>query len=115
MNKKIIGSFGEEIAAEYLKGVGYKILKRNYSVKGAEIDIIARDGKTVVFVEVKARENLNFGYPAEAVTKSKRHKIVMAAECYIVQNRIADREFRFDVVEVLGGEVNHIKDAFYAN
>lgn len=115
MNKKIIGSFGEEIAAEYLKGVGYKILKRNYYVKGAEIDIIARDGKTVVFVEVKARENLNFGYPAEAVTKSKRHKIAMAAECYIVQNRIADGEFRFDVVEVLGGEVNHIKDAFYAN
>ena len=113
MNKKIIGDAGENIAAEFLMKNGYKILNRNFRVKGAEIDIIAIKKNLVVFVEVKARLNLNYGRPSEAVTKAKQRKIAMAAEFFIVKNRLNKNDFRFDVIEILGDEINHIENAFY--
>ncbi|MGN1097050.1 MAG: YraN family protein [Christensenellales bacterium] len=113
MNKKIIGDAGENIAAEFLMKNGYKILSRNFRVKGAEIDVIAAKKNLVVFVEVKTRQNLNYGLPSEAVTKAKQRKIAMAAECFIVKNRLEKNDFRFDVIEILGDEINHIENAFY--
>ncbi|MGN0795505.1 MAG: YraN family protein [Christensenellales bacterium] len=113
MNKKIIGDVGENIAAEFLIKNGYKILCRNFRVKAAEIDIVAAKKNLVVFVEVKARQNLNYGYPSEAVTKAKQRKIAIAAECFIAKNRMENNDFRFDVIEILGDEINHIENAFY--
>ncbi len=114
MNKKSVGNAGESIACAYLKKIGYKILERNFRYEGGEIDIIALDKGVTVFVEVKYRSNLEFGYPADAVTQSKQRKIINGAKSYFVMRRIADFPMRFDVVEVIGSEVNHIIGAFEA-
>ena len=76
MNKKSVGNAGESIACAYLKKIGYKILERNFRYEGGEIDIIALDKGVTVFIEVKYRSNLEFGYPADAVTQSKQRKII---------------------------------------
>ena len=114
MNKKWVGNAGESIACAYLKKIGYKILERNFRYEGGEIDIIALDKGVTVFVEVKYRSNLEFGYPADTVTQSKQRKIINGAKSYSVMHRIADFPMRFDVVEVIGSEVNHIIGAFEA-
>lgn len=112
MNNRKSGIEGENIAVEYLKRHGYKILDRNFACKTGEIDIICERENMLVFVEVKARENTNYGMPCEAVTSSKIRSIVKTAEAYLLKNRRINSPCRFDVVEVLRGEVNHIEDAF---
>lgn len=112
MNNRRAGIEGENIAAEYLKKSGYKILERNFNTKVGEIDIVAQDKNTLVFVEVKARENTSFGQPVEAVTQSKVRSIIHTAQLYLVSHNRQNSFCRFDVIEVLRGEVNHIKDAF---
>jgi putative endonuclease len=110
-----LGDRGEEIAARFLKKSGLKILKRNYTSPSGEIDIIARDGDTVVFVEVKTRSDDQFGSPAEAVGERKQHKIRTAAMHYL-QKLKKQPPARFDIVSIYvkGGqeEVEHIVDAF---
>lgn len=116
---KNIGDFGENIAAEYLIGKGYEILEKNYHTAVGEIDIIARSGKTVVFVEVKTRSSVKCGRPSEAVDFRKRKHMAEAANIYCVENMISE-EVRFDVIEIIahhlgGGEyasqsLNHIKE-----
>lgn len=112
MNNRKSGIEGENIAVEYLKRHGYKILDRNFACKTGEIDIICERENMLVFVEVKARENTNYGMPCEAVTSSKIRSIVKTAEVYLLKKRRINSPCRFDVVEVLRGEVNHIEDAF---
>lgn len=112
MNNRRLGIEGENIAAEYLKRHGYDILERNFACKTGEIDIICKQKNTLVFVEVKARENTFFGMPAEAVTQSKIRSIVRTAQAYLVKSGRLNCPCRFDIVEVLRGEVNHIEDAF---
>lgn len=112
INTKVIGDVGEEIAVNYLKKQGYKILERNAEYAGVEIDVIARDGKTIVFCEVKTRANTQFGRPVEAVTKQKQLRYVQGAKGYVVSNRVTNTNLRFDVIEVLEDEINHIKSAF---
>lgn len=112
MNNRRFGIEGENIAAHYLKRYGYNILERNFACKTGEIDIVCEKKGTLVFVEVKSRENTLFGTPAEAVTPSKIRSIVRTAQAYIVKNGRLNCPCRFDVVEVLRGEVNHIEDAF---
>ncbi len=115
--KKSFGSKGEDLACAYLKKNGYAIVERNYRYGHGEIDIVAKDGATLVFIEVKARTNLEFGRPEFAVTKSKQMQIRKIAEAYLYEKEIKDTECRMDVVAILflrGGkpDINHIVNAF---
>lgn len=106
------GALGEFDAKKYLMKKGYKILAQNYKNKLGEIDIIAKDKDYIVFVEVKNRSSLAFGRPCEAVTPSKQFKIRKTALCYLKEKYLTESSCRFDVIEVLDGEINHISDAF---
>lgn len=112
INKRTIGSRYERIAANFLSMQGYTVIELNFRVRDAEIDIIARDGNTLCFVEVKYRKNLAYGYPAEAVDWHKRLKIAEAARCYVRDKHLYNTELRFDIVEIAGDKIRIIKDAF---
>lgn len=112
MKNKTKGDLGEEAAVKYLKKQKYKIIARNYRAVTGEIDIIALDGKTLVFAEVKTRSSGKFGAPSLAVTGEKRLKIAKTAQSFISQNEIFSLEKRFDVIEVTEEGVNHITGAF---
>lgn len=116
MDNKLIGSQGEEIAARYLAGQGYRICARNYRVKVGEIDIIASLPGLVAFVEVKTRRSLRCGTPAQAVDYHKQQKIIRTARWYLRQRHLEECLCRFDVIEVYlqGGQndIRHIKGAF---
>ena len=96
----ILGKTGENLACAELEKRGYTIIARRYRRRGGEIDIIARDGATVVFVEVKARDGHAFGDAAEAVTAFKRRRITRLAIDYMTRNHLANRPCRFDVVSI---------------
>lgn len=106
------GKKGEKRAVNFLRLRLYEILEVNYTAANGEIDIIAKKGKTIVFVEVKYRLNTNNGYPAEAVNEAKIRKIRTTALCYIGSKNIKDMDFRFDVIEILDKHIEHIKNAF---
>lgn len=117
MNNKFLGGIGEKAAAEYLESQGYRIIERNYKCKLGEIDIIAADKDTVVFVEVKTRSSNTFGQPGEAVNYHKQKKIVRTALSYISNKKLFNWMSRFDVVEVITDndriiDINLIRDAF---
>ena len=97
---KQIGTTGEELACEYLKKQGYKILKRNYLIRGGEIDIIAMDRQTLVFVEVKTRHGKEYGYAREAVTPWKLRYLFKAALVYIQRVNWGNKPYRFDLVAI---------------
>ncbi|MGI6721732.1 MAG: YraN family protein [Anaerovoracaceae bacterium] len=109
MNRKELGRLGEEQAAAMLRAKGYTIVERNWSCRAGELDLIARRGYTVVFVEVKTRRSLDFGTPAEAVNADKRRHIRHAASSYLKMNHMENVDVRFDVVEIY---MNHIERAF---
>jgi putative endonuclease len=95
------GTAGEDLAAAYLARKGYRILQRNfYFGRNGEIDIIARDGEVLVFIEVKARSSSMYGSPEEAVTAAKQRTLRLAAQGYCYIHNIVDTECRFDVVAV---------------
>jgi putative endonuclease len=94
------GKRSERLAAEYLKRKGYRIIETNYRSKVGEIDIIAKEKATIVFVEVKARSSNRFGSPKGAVTPAKQRKISMAALDYLKQSSQTDARARFDVVSI---------------
>ena len=113
---KTLGTKGENLAVTFLKKKGYKIIARNYKTFIGEIDIIAKDGNTTVFIEVKTRTNDSFGYPFEAVHNKKRQKLKNIALLYL-KNRGQESSVRFDVLSIIytdnGKEtIEHIKDAF---
>ncbi len=116
-NNREKGKLGEEIAVAYLIENGYSILCTNFSSRGKEIDIIAKKSSALIFVEVKLRKSLKFGYPREAVTFAKQNNIKQAANYYIYKNGIVDCDFQFDIIEILDTKterkLEHIKDAFY--
>ncbi|MBR1736352.1 MAG: YraN family protein [Firmicutes bacterium] len=112
LNNKEKGNDGEERACGYLKEKGYEIIERNYRCLGGEIDIIAAFGGYIVFIEVKYRENDEMGLPREAVGVRKQKKIRNCALEYIGENEINDMDFRFDVIEILGENIEHIENAF---
>ena len=115
MNKRSFGAQGEANARALLIGKGLRILEMNYRRPTGEIDIIARRGGTVVFVEVKRRSSLRYGRPSEAVNRAKQLHILRTAQLYLQENRLEDAPVRFDVIEVLPGEIRHIEDAFDAS
>lgn len=111
-----LGERGERAAAEHLLREGYEILHRNYRFGRGEIDLIARKGGTVVFVEVKARSSESYGAPEEAVTPGKVRRIRRIASAWMAVRRLSECDCRFDViaVESSGGTltVRHTEDIF---
>lgn len=111
-NKRQKGAAYEQIAAAHLISKGYEILEFNYRCKMGEIDIIARDGEYLVFVEVKYRANSQKGNPLEAISMAKQKTISKCALHYMMMNHLSDVPVRFDVVGILGDKKEHIKNAF---
>jgi putative endonuclease len=112
-----LGRSGEEAAVAYLKKKKFKVVCRGFRFHKGEIDIIARDGDTLVFIEVKTRRSPDFGPPEEAVTSMKQTQVRRLAEAYLAVNGLADIPCRFDVLSLVrdgevGFRVRHIKDAF---
>jgi len=111
--KKLIGQRAERLAEEYLKKKGIGILMRNYQCRQGEIDLVGWDGPTLVFVEVKAREDGGCGYPGESLTYWKQKRISYTAGLFCMRERIPeDTPVRFDVVEIMGNKIRHIENAF---
>ena len=100
--RQFLGESGEEMACGELGARGYAILARRYRTRHGEIDIVALDRETIVFVEVKARTTGEFGSAVEAVTGWKRRRLVSMATDYLVRGRLTDRPCRFDVVAIDG-------------
>ncbi len=113
-----LGRRGEDQAARYLQGIGYRIIARRERVLRGDIDLIALDDRTVVFVEVRTRSDTNHGHPAETVGYQKQRRIAQLANAYIRRNRLEDCRVRIDVVTVtLDGPdgkpvVEHFQNAF---
>ena len=118
-DKRILGAFGEDMAEQYLRRHGYKIIGRNFSCRFGEIDIIAQKGKYLAFVEVKLRKSADFGAAKEFVNPAKQRRVITAAEYWLLRNP-AKHQPRFDVIEVYAPqglmtrkpEINHIEDAY---
>lgn len=110
------GKRGEELAAAYLAEAGYRIVERNYRCIFGEIDIVAEEGETLVFVEVKSRRSEAYGDPQLAVGHEKQKKISRIAMHYLAESRLRHRPARFDVVAVKllpeGHKIELIRDAF---
>lgn len=98
--RQLLGAEGERAAEKFLRRQRYVILTRNYRCRSGEVDLIALDGKAVVFIEVKTRTQPGFGSPFEAVDRRKQRQIQRAAQQYLTENRLHDRDARFDVVGV---------------
>jgi putative endonuclease len=98
--RQAFGKTGEDLAVAELERRGYAILARRYRTNHGEIDIVARDGETTVFVEVKARATAEFGTAAEAVTFRKQRKLIAMAVDYIARHRLTNAPCRFDIVAI---------------
>ena len=113
--KRLLGLKGEDIATDFLKKKGHKILARNYKTPVGEADIITKDKDTIVFIEVKARSNDAFGQPFESVDYRKQERLKKIALYYLKHNNI-ESSVRFDVISILSrngrDEINHIVEAF---
>lgn len=107
-----LGRAGEDTARVTLEQAGLMILARNWRWSGGEIDLIAREGETYVFVEVKLRRSSKAGAAAAAVTGLKQRRIVQAAQAWLKQNKLRERRMRFDVVSVDNGQVRWLRGAF---
>lgn len=112
-NKHILGKIGEKIAVKYLQKQNYKIITTNFYTRKGEIDIIAKQNKEIIFIEVKTRTSEEFGKPAEAVTYYKEKHMYQAAKYYIYKTNQESEYIRFDVIEIYikNGKIklNHIK------
>lgn len=112
MNTHQAGQAGEDRAAQFLTRQGYQILTRNFLTPQGELDVVAQDKKTLVFVEVKARSSMAFGGPLTAVTPAKQKRLARAAVQYIKATCPKFDSIRFDVVCVLPDKIEHIPNAF---
>jgi putative endonuclease len=114
--KLLLGKSGENLAAQFLKQSGYKILARNFKTKIGEIDIIAYDKDTISFVEVKTRHSDRFGLPQESISPFKQRQISKAALAYLKDNNLLNKKARFDVVSIIlsqdSPKMDLIKNAF---
>ena len=111
------GRRGEEMAARFLERRGYRILRRNCRNKYGEVDLVARDGDEVVFVEVKTRVSSDWGDPAQAVNRPKQRRLRLAAERFATRAKIRDFPLRFDVIAIIlpdegESDIKHYKNAF---
>lgn len=104
-----LGQWGEEQAVDFLRKQGFKILTRNYRTPVGEIDIVARNRKELLFVEVKTRRGTNFGLPQEAVGSRKQQQIIRTAQWYLQREKAGKLQPRFDVVAILCQSDNSVK------
>lgn len=111
-NNRRLGATYEVLATQYLLQKGYEILENNYRCGLGEIDIIAKQGTYVVFLEVKYKRQSQYGYPRESVTYSKQRRIMKAAVHYLTFTRQYGEPCRFDVIEILESKITHIENAF---
>ncbi|MCP5279051.1 MAG: YraN family protein [Thiobacillus sp.] len=107
------GQAAEQAAADYLVSRGLRLVARNWRCKGGEIDLVMRDGPTLVFVEVRARGGMGFGGAAASITAAKQARVILAARHYLMVNGV-DAPCRFDAVLVQGGRLEWLKGAFEA-
>lgn len=113
-----LGRYGEDLAVQHLQAAGLEILARNWRCRAGELDVVARDGTVLVFVEVKARSGIGFGLPAEAVGQAKARRIRHLACAWLVEHRPAGaHDLRFDVVSIVrqagrAPVVHHLRGAF---
>ena len=111
--KHEIGKIGENIVIKYLKNIGYVIIERNFFAIQGEIDIIAKDGQELVFIEVKTRTNKKFGMPIDAVNRTKQKHFIRAVKYYLYVKKLENNFIRLDVIEVYINKekykINHIK------
>lgn len=115
--RRAIGDQGEEFAEQYLVERGYRAIERNVLTRGGELDLVMRDGEWLVFVEVKARFGLEFGYPEEALTKEKQRHLRSAVFCYLKEHGGFSQPWRVDVVAITWSEdarteVNLLRDVW---
>jgi len=114
--KQVLGKEGERIAEQYLKKKGYKLVERNYRCAAGEVDLIVLDRRVIVFVEVKTRTGHGFGLLMEAGQPRKQRKMMQAAQFFLSQKKLHQRDARFDVVGISwpGQEpmVEHVENAF---
>jgi putative endonuclease len=119
MENKDLGKKGEELALRFLKKRGYRIIEKNYVCKMGEMDIIAKEKDTLVFIEVKTRTSTLFGPPQLAVNSSKQRQLSKVALNFLNEKQLEDVKAMFDVVAILlvqkGEEIELIKDAFELN
>lgn len=112
---RAIGQRGEDAAARYVEKCGLKILTRNFRCRGGEIDLVCRDGKALVFVEVRLRGNASHGGAGASITVTKQARIILAAQHYLARNNAFDVDCRFDCVLIDGQDIEWIRDAFAAD
>jgi putative endonuclease len=114
--RRALGRLGEDLASRRLRSLGYEILERNYRCPLGEIDLVARDGDVLVFVEIKTRKNRPLGEAKEAVNRRKQGQLSRVALAYLKSKKLWDAKARFDVVAVGVGEgkekIEIIRDAF---
>lgn len=112
-NKRTIGTKYEEAAIKHLENNGYNIVDKNFRWKNGEIDIVAKDGRCLTFIEVKYRSSLKYGYPQEAINTNKIRRITNTAKYYMLKNNISfDTPCRFDVIAIQDEDIKIIKNAF---
>ena len=115
---RLFGSAGEKAAIRYLKQQGFRVVIQNYENRAGEIDVIALDGQTIVFVEVKTRRNDSKGNPLDAVDHTKQQQILRAAQLYLKETDLFQQSVRYDVIGLLWPEndktpqIEHIRSAF---
>lgn len=113
-NQRAVGAFYEKRAGEYLESMGYLIIEYNFRCRLGEIDIIAKDGKCLVFCEVKYRSDERKGHPLDAVDGRKQRVISKCAAYYLMKKRLQNIPCRFDVVSIEGENITLIRNAFEA-
>lgn len=117
LSKEQVGRLGEKLGARFLRRRGYRVVARNYMCSAGEVDLIALDQDSVVFVEVKTRRDDTTGHPEDAVNFRKRRKLTAVARCYLLQTGAQHRPCRFDVIAIVlkdgcKPEIEHFIDAF---
>ncbi len=110
-----LGRIGENIIADYITKLGYKVVERNFACNQGEIDIVAKDKKELVFIEVKTRTDISYGEASEAVTDTKKRHLINSIKYYIYKQKLENQPIRIDVAEVYINKgkvkVNYIKQA----
>ena len=106
------GAGAESRAVELLVRSGYRIVERNYRCKTGELDIVARDGPLLIFVEVRSRCDGEYGHALETVGRDKQRRVSRVARSYLAHRRPRFDEARFDVIAITGGEITHVQDAW---
>jgi putative endonuclease len=107
---QVRGQEAERRAAEFLVRRGLRVIERNYRIRGGELDLVCRDGRTIVFVEVRARSRSDFGGAGESITAAKRRRLVLAAQSWLLCH--GEQPCRFDCVLIDAGKLVWLRDAF---